>query len=115
MHYIPRQRLRYLLAACVLATIACAAVGFDAHVRRQREAGRIERTRAVVALLGFGDLALSSGARWLRHPSQTEPGAPFADLPGAVDIDPAGAALGPPLPVLEVGARGLRVMHRSHP
>ena len=54
------------------------------------------RADALVTLLGVGDLALSSSARWLRHPSLAEPAAASADLLASLDVDPAGALLGPP-------------------
>jgi hypothetical protein len=59
-----------------------------------------EMRRAVTRLLGTPDLALSSSSRWLRHPSQAEPGAAFSDAPAALDPDPGGAAIGPPLELL---------------
>lgn len=52
--------------------------------------------RAVVRLAGTADLALSSNARWLRHPSHVEPWAAVADQPATLDTEPAGAILGPP-------------------
>jgi len=115
MHYIPHQRLRALLLASLIGAVAVTWVGLDVRARRAHEAERASQTRAVVSLLGFADLALSSDARWLRHPGQTEPGAPFADLPGAVDIDPAGSALGPPRAILAVGAGSLVVIPREAP
>ncbi len=59
----------------------------------QRDHARAELARS----LGFADLALSSSARWIRHPSQVEPMAPMSDLPASFDTDPAGAWLGPPV------------------
>ncbi|NOY90830.1 MAG: hypothetical protein GXP55_06420 [Deltaproteobacteria bacterium] len=115
MAYVPGKRLTRLLFVVALYGLAILALSWNVSARRAREAARRESTRAVVALLGFADLALSSDARWLRHPSQTEPGAAFADLPGALDIDPAGAAIGPPLPLLERGGCELRVVHRGAP
>jgi len=115
MPYVPGKRLIRLLMVAGLYALLVLGVAFDAGARRQREVARRDEVHAVVGLLGFGDLALSSGARWLRHPSQTEAGAPFADLPGALDIDPAGAAIGPPLPLLEQGGTELRVVHRGDP
>jgi len=115
MRYVPHQRLRALLLASLVGAVTVTWVGLDARSRRAHEAERTSQTRAVVSLLGFADLALSSDARWLRHPSQTEPGAAFADLPGAVDIDPAGSALGPPRAILAVGAEPLRVIPREAP
>jgi len=115
MPYTPGKRMIRLLVVCALFALALIVVGLDVRARRQDEATRIGRTRAVVGLLGFADLALSSDARWLRHPSQAESGAAFADLPGALDIDPAGAAIGPPLTLLEQGGTTLTVVHRSAP
>jgi hypothetical protein len=67
------------------------------------EAHRREVREATTRLLGTADLALSSSSRWLRHPSQAEPGAAFADAPASLDPDPGGAAIGPPLPILRAG------------
>ncbi len=69
----------------------------DARARRQAQSDRSPQVQSAVRLLGAADLALSSSSRWLRHPSVTEPGAPFADGPAILDHDPAGAAIGPPL------------------
>lgn len=57
----------------------------------------VEVRRAAVRSIGFADLALSSSARWLRHPSQVELAAPFQDGPASVDVDPAGSVIGPPI------------------
>jgi hypothetical protein len=69
---------------------------FDAQSRRAAQEARHPEVQSVVRVLGVADLALSSSSRWLRHPSITEPGAPFADGPAILDNDPAGAAIGPP-------------------
>ena len=93
------HRIRPLAWLLLLA----AAVGWmlqDAAARRAGQAARAPWVGAVVRLLGAADLALSSASRWLRHPSLTEPGAPFADGPAILDNDPAGAALAPPREVL---------------
>jgi hypothetical protein len=83
------------LTLVVLAALALAAA-LDAVAR----VAAFERTESVrvsgAALVGAPDLALSSSARWLRHPSQSEPGAAFSDAPAALDVDPADAVLGPP-------------------
>jgi hypothetical protein len=68
----------------------------DAACQRSARLERHPQTQAVVRLLGMADLALSSSSRWLRHPSVSEPGAAFADGPAMLDVDPAGAAIGPP-------------------
>jgi len=91
----------------VLVTLGVAAVLHGAH-RRGALPGRREVARAAVLWIGVPDLALSSSSRWLRHPSQVEPAAPFSDLPAALDVDPAGAVVGPPRAVLSASARDLR-------
>ena len=82
-----------LLVALMLVVLI--AVGFDAAARRSAFAAQRPAVLAVVRQLGFADLALSSSARWLRTPSQSERSAPLTDAPLSFDTDPAGAVLGP--------------------
>lgn len=89
------------LAALALA-LGLAAVLADAG--RRRAARDARRHAAIVALVGTSDLALSSSARWLRHPSLAEPGAAFSDLPSSLDVDPAGAWIGPPRAIFSEAA-----------
>jgi len=89
-------RLRALAFALALLGSTSLAVVLDASARRADDAEGLASRRALVHGLGFADLALNSGARWLRHPSQVERTAPFADLPAVPDTDPAGASIGPP-------------------
>lgn len=102
------RRLRAFAIALLLAVVALASVGLDAARRRAERASMQARMGAIVALTGASDLALSSSARWLRHPSHAEPGAAFSDLPASLDVDPAGAWIGPPRAILEVGAIEVR-------
>jgi hypothetical protein len=101
-------RLRALSLAAVIAIVALAAVTIDAAHRRSMRDALSTRMNAIVALTGTSDLALSSSARWLRHPSQAEPGAAFSDLPASLDVEPAGAWIGPPRRILEIGAIEVR-------
>ena len=57
----------------------------------------VELRQAAARLIGAPDLVLSSSSRWLRHPSLSEPGAPFSDAPATLDSDPAGGIIGPPI------------------
>lgn len=99
-------RLRWALAGVVAAALLWAGMLVDAATRR---AGGVDAaSRAVVAATGLPDLALSSSVRWLRHPSQAEPGAAFSDGPATLDVDPAGALLGPPRAVIAVGGVEVR-------
>jgi hypothetical protein len=89
-------RLRTLAAGLLVLLLGLAAVTWDA-ARRRSAGGPARRVRIAAArVLGMPDLSLSSSSRWLRHPSQTEPSAPFADAPASLDADPGGAILGPP-------------------
>ncbi len=99
------RRARAFGLALLALSIALASILIDASRRR---AARDPKMDAAVEITGVPDLALSSSARWLRHPSQAEPGAPFADSPASLDTDPAGAWIGPPRAVLEVGAIEVR-------
>lgn len=97
------SRLRSSALVLVGCALALAAVLFDAARRRAQREEVSEMFSAVVDVVGVADLALSSSARWLRHPSQAEPGAATSDLPSSLDVDPAGALIGPPREVLRVG------------
>lgn len=106
MSFVPGRRPR--LAALVLLVVLATLCGVLVDAAARRGARDDARQDAVVALTGLPDLALSSSARWLRHPSQTEPAAAAADLPASLDVDPAGAMIGPPREVLRQGAVELR-------
>ncbi len=85
------------VALSVLALpLVIVAISADAHFRRARAARGQAVTDAVAARLPSPDMALFGGARWLRAPTLEEPGAAFADGPGAVDPDPAGGLVAPP-------------------
>lgn len=99
------MRLRVLAAIVSAIVIALSAVVLDAARRRGADHDAGERRARLAASIGLTDLALSSGARWLRHPSQAEPAAAISEVPGALDVDPAGAWIGPPRAVLAGGAR----------
>lgn len=100
------MRIRMLIASSIVLAIALG--GALADATRKRDADREGRAlRASLATqVGWGDLALSSNARWLRNPSQVEPAAAVSDIPGGFDVDPAGAFIAPPREVLREGARG---------
>lgn len=100
------MRLRALAAGSLGIALLLAGVVGDAwrrsHADAPARALRVELARAT----GLPDLALSSNARWMRHPSQVEPAAALADAPGALDADPAGAWIAPPREVIRAGATG---------
>lgn len=100
------MRIRALIAASIAIVVALGGSLYDAERRRAADGDGRALRAALASRIGLADLALSSGARWLRHPSQVEPAAAIADVPGALDVDPAGAWISPPREVLREGARG---------
>lgn len=100
------MRIRALIAVSIAIALALGALAMDAARLRDADGeGRALRA-ALASRVGLADLALSSDARWLRHPSQAEPAAAISDAPGALDVDPAGAWIAAPREVLAEGARG---------
>lgn len=99
-------RLAALSATAIAIFLALGAIVMHAEMLRNERDASCSRRARLAAGIGLPDLALSSGARWLRHPSQVEPAAAISDAPGALDVDPAGAWISPPRAVLAAGARG---------
>lgn len=52
---------------------------------------RIDSKHNLVKTLGLTDLALTTEARYTRHPSISDPMAPFMDHPGAIEHFPSGS------------------------
>lgn len=92
------RRPPFACALLVPVLLAGAAVADARRTRHRPDDAQL------VALLGTVDLALSSGARWLRHPSLAEPWAAVTDEPASLDVEPAGALIGPPGDVALEGA-----------
>lgn len=102
----PSKSFAALFLGCV---ICLGLIALDAsRLRRERASLADDTTR----VLGLSDLALSSTARWLRHPSQAEPAAGTADGPLALDVEPAGALLRPPRATAARTERAIRVDRR---
>jgi hypothetical protein len=97
--YVPGRRVRALAILFAVGCIVLASIARRGPAR-ETDARRRSMRVAVTRVVGTADLALSSSSRWLRHPSQAEPGAAFADAPASFDPDPAGAAIAPPREVL---------------
>ena len=89
------SRLRALTAAILVALAGLVVIALHARRLAQRAEDRRAANLALVDATGLGDLALSSSARWLRHPSQAEPAAAVQDVPAGLDVDPAGALTRP--------------------
>ncbi|MEM6960745.1 MAG: hypothetical protein AAF550_03250 [Myxococcota bacterium] len=84
-------RLKTAVLCALLQCSALCATGL--HAGHRRSLPRRQAATSTVRLLGLPDLALSSTSRWLRHPSLSEPSAPFSDGPATLDQDPAGGVI----------------------
>lgn len=93
--YRPGGRLRGALLVAASFVALLTGLVIDADRRQEEFESNRPQMLAIVHQLGFPDLALSSSARWLRTPSQSERSAPLTDAPLSFDTDPAGAVLGP--------------------
>ncbi len=90
---LARLRTLALCAAASLCLLVCVRV--HAGVLARRAAARAPVLRAMARVVG-SELALDADARWIRHPTRSEPWAYGHDGPGLPDGDPAGALIGPP-------------------
>ncbi|MCK6549533.1 hypothetical protein L6R52_27080 [Myxococcota bacterium] len=78
-----------LLAVLTLATFVAG------PIFARRAAARLAEARAEAQRLGATDLALTTEARYTRHPTQADAMAPFLDHPGALEHFPSGALVLP--------------------
>lgn len=69
---------------------------FQARHLRQNFQKDIALLHVVTAGLGLTDLCVATEARYTRHPSVTDPMAPFMDHPGAIEHFPTGSFWAPP-------------------
>ena len=108
-------RLREINWALLILVLAAGLwwVGTDAAGRRAERASRQAEREAAVRLLGTADLFLSSSSRWIRHPSLSEPGAAFQEMPAGLDVDPAGGVIGPAPELLAGGARNRLILRQD--
>ncbi|MBU2538179.1 MAG: hypothetical protein KKH22_07050 [Proteobacteria bacterium] len=73
-----------------------AALFVDALSRRKVEATTLTQLEVLTSALGLTDLAVSTEARYTRHPAVSDAVAPFMDHPGAIEHFPTGAFWRPP-------------------
>lgn len=72
-----------------------AVLTFDLIEKRRAYVSTWPETRNVVRVLGLADLAVSTEARYTRHPSLSDPLVPFMDHPGGLEHFPSGSFLAP--------------------
>lgn len=68
----------------------------DGLNRRKGEDANLAQLEVATSGLGLTDLAVSTEARYTRHPAVSDPIAPFMDHPGAIEHFPTGAFWLPP-------------------
>ncbi len=81
-----------LALLCLLAVLLLA----QGQRLRHRENAALGRLLVATSALGLTDLALSTEARYTRHPAVSDPMAPFMDHPGAIEHFPSGVFWAPP-------------------
>ncbi len=85
---------RLLLALLAIATVDVA-LCYNIQRRQIDWSNRLTGLRQTVAALGLADLALTTEARYTRHPVSSDPLAPFMDHPGALEHFPSGSFFAP--------------------
>ena len=86
------------LALLLFATLLLVAAALHADgAARRREALTVgEGLRPLTAFLGLADLAVSTEARYTRHPALSDMAVVGMDLPGAIDPFPSTLFFAPP-------------------
>lgn len=90
---IPRLRLAasvFLVLIMLLATLLAGIMEQRAKMLRSYDAAA-----KMVTLLGLTDLALTTEARYTRHPAVSDGVVPFMDHPGAMEHFPSGSFFAP--------------------
>ncbi len=78
-----------LLMTLMILSILGGAVAHTVLIKRGEQAENLQILQGVVASLGLSDLALSTEARYTRHPAVSDPVVVSMDHPGAIDHFPS--------------------------
>jgi hypothetical protein len=86
----------YYLIIVLLLSLAGDALLYS-QLKQQRVVHEVEKQQVlqVVNSLGISDLAVSTEARYTRHPAASDPVVPFMDHPGALEHFPSGSYFHP--------------------
>lgn len=84
------------------------------HAARRRASEDGTALIAIVRATGSSELVLSSSARWLRRPHESEPSAALTEGPGSFDVDPAGGVLSPPRTLWRRTIDGTWIVRAAH-
>ncbi len=90
---IPRLRLFCLLVVAVILSMLTLLVSI--MERRTDVLASYAVAGEMVSLMGLSDLALSTEARYTRHPAVSDEVVPFMDHPGALEHFPSGSFFRP--------------------
>jgi len=85
-----------VIVLLVMLSVAPGLLLLVAHERREAMIRSSGELKLAVRLLGITDLALSTEARYTRHPAVTDPLAPFMDHPAGLEHFPSGSFFAPP-------------------
>lgn len=78
-----------LLVVLLVLSILGGVVGHSVLAKRRGQAEDFRMFQGMVASLGLSDLALSTEARYTRHPAVSDPVVVSMDHPGAIDHFPS--------------------------
>ncbi len=86
------------LALFLFATLLLVAAALHADIAARRQAAQASGNalRPLTAFLGLADLAVSTEARYTRHPALSDMAVVGMDLPGAIDPFPSTLFFAPP-------------------
>lgn len=89
----PRQPRISLYFALLVTAVLILDVFLTFHLRERRVVWHQDTVvmRIIVRELGLSDLALSTEARYTRHPAVSDGVVPFMDHPGAIEHFPSGS------------------------
>lgn len=90
-----RPALIFTICLCLLLALDGALL-IDGLSKRKAENAALVKLEVVTSGLGLSDLAVSTEARYTRHPAVSDPVAPFMDHPGAIEHFPTGTFWLPP-------------------
>lgn len=85
----------YLCLALLMFATAGGVLTRNLITMRRAYVGTWPETRMTVRVLGLADLAVSTEARYTRHPAVSDQLAPFMDHPGGLEHFPSGSFLAP--------------------
>jgi len=87
----------YLGLSLLLMVAGCTVLGTAVAGKRDRYVAGWTAAESVVLVFGLSDLAVSTEARYTRHPAVSDPLVPFMDQPAGLEHFPSGSFFVPTL------------------